>query len=153
MSIENKAWQTAWQNRSLVYGAIKSIGIDRRDPNYEDLVQTGLMQYAKLLAAEPAANNGWIFQKIKWTSLDYLRRRGRCWLDLEISTAKFSIEDYLAIEELLPQLSVFELVILRCHLLNGISLAQLANSTGCSYRTLKRKKADLCRHLRSSLTS
>lgn len=39
MSIEEKHWQTAWQNRSLVYGAVKRAGVSRQDPDYEDLIQ------------------------------------------------------------------------------------------------------------------
>ncbi|MCI1290592.1 MAG: hypothetical protein LKG31_03310 [Lactobacillus sp.] len=153
MSIEEKNWQTAWQNRGLVYGAIKQAGVNRQDPDYEDLIQAGIMQYAKILANDHKITNGWIFQKVKWSSIDFLRRRNKTWEDLSCDSSKLRSSDYLTIEALLPQLSALELIILRRHLLGPENLSDLAAATGRSYRTIKRTKANLCRRLRSSLTS
>lgn len=152
MNIQTQTWQTAWDNRGLIYGALKRAGIQTSDRDYEDLVQEGLIFYAQCLASKQDPDLGLIFQKLCWRSLDYLRKRSGAQCPPPEYHQPLSLHDYLALEAALPQLTRQELWLLRRHLLNGESLVRLSREANCSCRTLRRVKGELCRHLRSILT-
>jgi hypothetical protein len=153
MSIQTNNWQTVWNNRGLVYGAVKRAGISRDDRDYEDLIQAGLILYAEMLAkSNSQLNHGLIFQAVKWRSLDYVRRRNYRPEGINERGRHLSPADYLTIEAMLPSFSQLELLIFQEHLLAGVNLRQLVTISGVSYRTLKRTKSNICRRFRSSLT-
>lgn len=152
MSIQTRDWQTVWDNRGLVYGAVKRAGISRTDRDYEDVIQNGLLLYASMLAENNQSDPGLIFQIIKWRSLDYIRARNRKIENFNGQNRRLSPADYLTIEAMLQDFSRLELLIFQKHLLAGERLKNLSEISGYSYRTLVRTKSQLCQRFRSSLT-
>ncbi|EXJ23350.1 hypothetical protein ADIAL_1258 [Alkalibacterium sp. AK22] len=70
----------------IVYGAVKTCGIRYDHPDYDDLVQTGLIKLVEAYQTYPEdllqeeyiyQFTGYAFQKVRWALIDELRKTSR----------------------------------------------------------------------------
>ena len=47
--IKEENFSKAWENRRLIYGAIKAAGVRKDYQEYADLIQDGVLIYARML--------------------------------------------------------------------------------------------------------
>ena len=73
--IKEENFIKAWENRRLVYGAIKAAGVRKDYQEYADLIQDGALIYAGMLEKSQGQDiDRLAFKKIIWHTLDELRR-------------------------------------------------------------------------------
>ena len=73
--IKEENFSKAWENRRLIYGAIKAAGVRKDYQEYADLVQDGVLIYAGMLEKSPDQDiDRLAFKKILWHTLDELRK-------------------------------------------------------------------------------
>lgn len=163
-SISTPSFEIALANIKVVYGAVKAAGVWTTASDYEDYVQEGLIMYAKILdhfkdtKLELAEINRLAFKKIMWLVIDKLRRQKLAseyfvglddildFKDTTVVQDKSELVELLC--DILPELSVVEVLILQRNLLQGDKITDLVEQTACSYRTLSRAKASLLVKLR-----
>ena len=51
--IKEENFSKAWENRRLIYGAIKAAGVRKDYQEYADLIQDGFLIYAGILEKSP----------------------------------------------------------------------------------------------------
>ena len=73
--IKEENFSKAWENRRLIYGAIKAAGVRKDYQEYADLIQDGVLIYAGMLEKSPDQDiDRLAFKKILWHTLDELRK-------------------------------------------------------------------------------
>ena len=73
--IKEENFIKAWENRRLVCGAIKAAGVRKDYQEYADLVQDGVLIYARMLEKSQGQDiDRLAFKKILWHTLDELRK-------------------------------------------------------------------------------
>ena len=161
MKISRKAFITAWQNKKLVRGALKSAHVRMDYTNYEDFLQEGIIIYAEMLTRLTGRKRTEVdrlsFRKIIWHTLDLLRKQKRI-TEQEIvfdSAEQVGLlanwNNHLALEKELAQMTQTELMLFFDHLLGGRTISALAEKTGINRVQLQRLKRDLLYHLREVL--
>ena len=161
MKISREAFITAWQNKKLVRGALKSAHVRMEYTNYEDFLQEGIIIYAEMLTRLTGRKRTEVdrlsFRKIIWHTLDLLRKQKRI-TEREIvfdSAEQVGLLDnwnnHLELEQELPQLTQVERMLFFDHLLGGQTISALAQKTGINRVQLQRLKRDLLYHLREVL--
>lgn len=77
--IKEENFSKAWENRRLIYGAIKAAGVRKDYQEYADLIQDGVLIYAGMLEKSQGQDiDRLAFKKIIWHTLDELRKVQRC---------------------------------------------------------------------------
>lgn len=77
--IKEENFSKAWENRRLIYGAIKDTGVRKDYQEYADLIQDGVLIYAGMLEKSQGQDiDRLAFKKIIWHTLDELRKVQRC---------------------------------------------------------------------------
>lgn len=144
----------AIENERLVHGALKKVGVSFIHPDYEDLLQEGLITFAKMVrdfGIDYPNLHLQVFQRIKWQTIDFLRRdqkineRNEVFDDYDFSLfyENKDIDFWLMIQELSQDFSQLEMLIFKEHLLNGVTLSRLARENPLSLRQLHRVKKGL----------
>ncbi|KRL62031.1 sigma-70 family RNA polymerase sigma factor [Lactobacillus psittaci] len=154
---------TAWQDRKLVFGALKKAHVPLNYSAYEDLVHDGIIIYAQTMEENrdkaPEKQRSLAFGRVLWHTIDHLRRNQAgsglfmplaAGMDEVANPFERSIQ-MLIFEELLPQLTPLERIIFKEHLLEKVSLKDLAVKHRVNLRTLRRRKRDLLNKLRVKL--
>lgn len=73
--IKEENFSKAWENRRLIYGAIKAAGVRKDYQEYADLIQDGVLIYAGMLEKSQGQDiDRLAFKKIIWHTLDELRK-------------------------------------------------------------------------------
>lgn len=73
--IKEESFIKAWENRRLIYGAIKAAGVRKDYQEYADLIQDGVLIYAGMLEKSQGQDiDRLAFKKILWHTLDELRK-------------------------------------------------------------------------------
>ena len=73
--IKEENFSKAWENRRLIYGAIKAAGVRKDYQEYADLIQDGVLIYAGILEKSQGQDiDRLAFKKIIWHTLDELRK-------------------------------------------------------------------------------
>lgn len=73
--IKEENFSKAWENRRLIYGAIKAAGVRKDYQEYADLIQDGVLIYAGMLEKSQGQDiDRLAFKKILWHTLDELRK-------------------------------------------------------------------------------
>lgn len=149
----------AWENQRLVAGALKAASVRYDYVIYEDLLQEGIVLYAKLLEQWPEKSQNEIdklaFRKIIWQTIDELRKLQRHDEHVVTLDPEFELEDkvsdwecYVVLKDEIKVLSAIELKILFEHLLGDKTITKLAQENCLSRVNLQRIKRKLLLKLR-----
>lgn len=150
----------ALKNERLVHGALKKAGATYFHRDYEDLLHEGLITFANMfceLGEDHPNLHLQVFQRITWQTIDFLRRESRINEKNEIlENYDFSLfyenEDrdfWLMIQEISQNFNYLERLVFQEHLLNGVTLTQLARENPVSLRQLHRVKTSVVTSLRN----
>lgn len=156
--ISQEAFLKAWKNKKLVAGALKAAHVYPSFSYYEDYLQEGIIVYAQMLEKHADRSQVEIdklsFRKIIWYVMDQLRK---CQRDsekcqkmdetMEIGENE-SIDVILFLQEVFPNCSEQEKILLKSHFLQGEKITKISERTGIARRTLQRKKKALKEKLR-----
>lgn len=151
----------ALDHRALIQGALKRGHIVLGQTIFDDALQESYLLYAQTWAhsqLELKQFNPFIFQKIVWRALDWWRAQAAHrqiihdsflpqQLTVNATTANI-IDHWLAVEQLVPQLTKLQLIILQQHFCQGITLKNLAPQLKVSERYLRQQRAHLRQQLR-----
>lgn len=73
-----EAFEFALENQKLIYKALRQLGYERRHPDFEDMVQVGIILLAEMYAQDQKEGTqrsmGHYFQGIKWRIIDEYRK-------------------------------------------------------------------------------
>ncbi|KRM20165.1 hypothetical protein FC40_GL000329 [Ligilactobacillus hayakitensis DSM 18933 = JCM 14209] len=73
-----EAFEFALENQKLIYKALRQLGYERRHPDFEDMVQVGIILLAEMYAQDQKEGRqrsmGYYFQGIKWRIIDEYRK-------------------------------------------------------------------------------
>ena len=155
-----KYFEEAWKNRKLVGGALKTAHVRPDYHLYEDLLQEGVILYAKMLSKLDGQKtrteiDKLSFKKLLWHIIDTLRREQRvCERNTAIDKAydlgeAAAWDNLVALKNEAKKLSHLEQVILFEHLLEKKTITQLVEECGVPRITLKRLKKQLLGKLRA----
>ena len=155
-----KYFEEAWKNRKLVGGALKAAHVRPDYHLYEDLLQEGVILYAKMLSKLDGQKtrteiDKLSFKKLRWHIIDTLRREQRvCERNTAIDKAydlgeAAAWDNLVALKNEAKKLSHLEQVILFEHLLEKKTITQLVEECGVPRITLKRLKKQLLGKLRA----
>ncbi|MGX4644621.1 hypothetical protein [Holzapfeliella sp. JNUCC 80] len=155
-----QAFNQALSNSRVIHGAIKAAGIYHYRMDYQDFVQDGIINYAKVYKKyhsqeELTKINQLAFQKIKWQAIDQLRKQMR--QSVEVTTTEeqwglFEESSQLEIADVINQLSfkIQDKKRLIAIFDSGYSMCYLAQKEKISTKYLQRLKQELRRQLTNS---
>ena len=155
-----KDFEEALKNRKLVGGALKSAHVRPDYHLYEDLLQEGVILYAKMLSKLDGQKtrteiDKLSFKKLLWHIIDTLRLEQRvCEHNTTIDEVynlgeAAAWNNLVALKNEAKKLSQLEQVILFEHLLEKKTITQLVEECGVPRITLKRLKKQLLGKLRA----
>lgn len=157
--IKEENFIKAWENRRLVYGAIKAAGVRKDYQEYADLVQDGVLIYAGML--EESHNQDvdrLAFRKILWHTLDELRKAQRreerseeINNEFEFKKEKIEWDNLIILKDKVKELNGIEKLVFFEHLVAQKEITNLVEVAGCSRRTLQRVKKNLLLKLKNTL--
>ncbi|GGV12539.1 hypothetical protein [Lactobacillus acetotolerans] len=161
MKISQKNFLTAWENRKLVYGAMKKLHIYKDYSDYEDLLQDGVCLYAQMLEEHPDMSREEVdklsFRKIIWNTTDRLRKiqrndEHRCNV-LECSNLAEAVhwDDLIVLKDEVNKMSKIEQIIFFEHLLFENTFSSLVIKYGINRKQLQRLKHKLLIKLQCTL--
>lgn len=152
-----QAFNQALLNSQVIHGAIKAAGIYHYRIDYQDFVQEGMINYAKVYKKyhtqeELTKINQLAFQKIKWQAIDQLRKQMR--QSVEVMTTEeqwglFEENSQFEIADVINQLSFKSQDKQRLIAIfdSGYSMRDLAKQEAVSTKYLQRLKQELRRQL------
>ena len=157
--IKEENFSKAWENRRLIYGAIKAAGVRKDYQEYADLVQDGVLIYAGMLEKSQGQNiDRLAFKKILWHTLDELRKVQRreerseeINNELELNKEKIEWDNLIILKDKVEELNGIEKLVFFEHLLAQKEITNLVEVAGCSRRTLQRVKKNLLFKLKQAL--
>lgn len=157
--IKEENFIKAWENRRLVCGAIKAAGVRKDYQEYADLVQDGVLIYARMLEnSQDHDIDRLAFKKILWHTLDELRKIQRreerseeINNELEFKKEKIEWDNLIILKDKVKELNGIEKLVFFEHLLAQKEITNLVEVAGCSRRTLQRVKKNLLVKLRKAL--
>ncbi len=159
--IKEENFSKAWENRRLIYGAIKAAGVRKDYQEYADLIQDGVLIYAGMLEKSQGQDiDRLAFKKILWHTLDELRKVQRCEekseeINNELAFKKEKIEwdNLIILKDKVKELNGIEKLVFFEHLLAQKEITNLVEVAGCSRRTLQRVKMGLLLKLKNALNN
>ena len=159
--IKEENFSKAWENRRLIYGAIKAAGVRKDYQEYADLVQDGVLIYAGMLEKSPDQDiDRLAFKKILWHTLDELRKVQRreeksedINNELEFKKEKVEWDNLIIFKNKVKELNEIEKLVFSEHLLAQKEITNLVEVAGCSRRTLQRVKMGLLLKLKNALNN
>ena len=157
--IKEESFIKAWENRRLIYGAIKAAGVRKDYQEYADLIQDGVLIYAGILEKSPDQDiDRLAFKKIIWHTLDELRKVQRCEEkseeinnELEFKKEKVEWDNLIILKDKVQELNGIEKLVFFEHLLAQKEITNLVEVAGCLRRTLQRVKKGLLLKLKNAL--
>lgn len=157
--IKEESFIKAWENRRLVWGAIKAAGVRKDYQEYADLVQDGVLIYAGMLEKSPDQDiDRLAFKKILWHTLDELRKVQRreerseeINNEFEFKKEKIEWDNLIILKDKVNQLNGIEKLVFFEHLLAQKEITNLVEVAGGSRRTLQRVKKNLIVKLKNAL--
>ena len=157
--IKEENFSKAWENRRLVYGAIKAAGVRKDYQEYADLIQDGVLIYAGMLEKSQGQDiDRLAFKKIIWHTLDELRKVQRreeksedINNELEFKKEKVEWDNLIIFKNKVKELNEIEKLVFFEHLLAQKEITNLVEVAGCSRRTLQRVKKGLLLKLKNAL--
>lgn len=161
--IKSQNFIKAWNNKKLVAGVLKTIGVQRQYHNYEDLLNEGIILYAECLEAldtvQLAAKDKdkIAFTKIKWRIIDQLRKHKKYNEQQNIADypqISFIIpqhDNFLLLQDEIKSMSPTERLIFSQHWINNKTISEISQQYNLSRSTLQRNKAALRLRLREKL--
>ena len=157
--IKEESFIKAWENRRLIYGAIKAAGVRKDYQEYADLVQDGVLIYAGMLEKSQGQDiDRLAFKKILWHTLDELRKVQRreeksedINNELEFKKEKVEWDNLIIFKNKVKELNEIEKLVFFEHLLAQKEITNLVEVAGCSRRTLQRVKMGLLLKLKNAL--
>ena len=157
--IKEENFSKAWENRRLIYGAIKAAGVRKDYQEYADLIQDGVLIYAGMLEKSPDQDiDRLAFKKIIWHTLDELRKVQRreekseeINNELEFKKEKVEWDNLIILKNKVKELNEIEKLVFFEHLLAQKEITNLVEVAGCSRQTLQRVKKGLLLKLKNAL--
>ena len=157
--IKEENFIKAWENRRLIYGAIKAAGVRKDYQEYADLIQDGVLIYAGMLEKSQDHDiDRLAFKKILWHTLDELRKFQRREerseeINNELAFKKEKIEwnNLIILKNKVKKLNEIEKLVFFKHLLAQKEITNLVEVAGCSRQTLQRVKMGLLLKLKNAL--
>lgn len=157
--IKEENFSKAWENRRLIYGAIKAAGVRKDYQEYADLIQDGVLIYAGMLEKSPDQDiDRLAFKKIIWHTLDELRKVQRreeksedINNELEFKKEKVEWDNLIIFKNKVKELNEIEKLVFFEHLLAQKEITNLVEVAGCSRQTLQRVKMGLLLKLKNAL--
>ena len=157
--IKEENFSKAWENRRLIYGAIKAAGVRKDYQEYADLIQDGVLIYAGMLEKSPDQDiDRLAFKKILWHTLDELRKVQRreeksedINNELEFKKEKVEWDNLIILKDKVQELNGIEKLVFFEHLLAQKEITNLVEVAGCLRRTLQRVKKNLLVKLKNAL--
>ena len=157
--IKEENFSKAWENRRLIYGAIKAAGVRKDYQEYADLIQDGVLIYAGMLEKSQGQDiDRLAFKKILWHTLDELRKVQRreekseeINNELEFKKEKVEWDNLIILKNKVKELNEIEKLVFFEHLLAQKEITNLVEVAGCSRRTLQRVKKGLLLKLKNAL--
>ena len=157
--IKEENFSKAWENRRLIYGAIKAAGVRKDYQEYADLVQDGVLIYAGILEKSPDQDiERLAFKKIIWHTLDELRKVQRreekseeINNELEFKKEKVEWDNLIIFKNKVKELNEIEKLVFFEQLLAQKEITNLVELAGCSRRTLQKVKKFLLLKLKNAL--
>lgn len=157
--IKEENFSKAWENRRLIYGAIKAAGVRKDYQEYADLIQDGVLIYAGMLEKSQGQDiDRLAFKKILWHTLDELRKVQRreeksedINNELEFKKEKVEWDNLIIFKNKVKELNEIEKLVFFEHLLAQKEITNLVEVAGCSRRTLQRVKKGLLLKLKNAL--
>ena len=157
--IKEENFSKAWENRRLIYGAIKAAGVRKDYQEYADLIQDGVLIYAGMLEKSQGQDiDRLAFKKILWHTLDELRKVQRREerseeINNELAFKKEKIEwnNLIILKNKVKKLNEIEKLVFFKHLLAQKEITNLVEVAGYSRRTLQRVKKGLLLKLKNAL--
>ena len=157
--IKEENFSKAWENRRLIYGAIKAAGVRKDYQEYADLVQDGVLIYAGMLEKSQGQDiDRLAFKKILWHTLDELRKVQRHEerseeINNELAFKKEKIEwdNLIILKDKVKELNGIEKLVFFEHLLAQKEITNLVEVAGCSRQTLQKVKMGLLLKLKNAL--
>ena len=157
--IKEENFSKAWENRRLIYGAIKAAGVRKDYQEYADLIQDGVLIYAGMLEKSQGQDiDRLAFKKILWHTLDELRKVQRreerseeINNELEFKKEKIEWDNLIILKDKVQELNGIEKLVFFEHLLAQKEITNLVEVAGCSRRTLQRVKKNLLVKLKNAL--
>lgn len=157
--IKEESFIKAWENRRLIYGAIKAAGVRKDYQEYADLIQDGVLIYAGMLEKSQGQDiDRLAFKKILWHTLDELRkvqrreeRNEEINNELAFKKEKIEWDNLIILKDKVKELNGIEKLVFFEHLLAQKEITNLVEVAGCSRRTLQRVKMGLLLKLKNAL--
>ena len=157
--IKEENFSKAWENRRLIYGAIKAAGVRKDYQEYADLIQDGVLIYAGMLEKSQGQDiDRLAFKKIIWHTLDKLRKVQRreekseeINNELEFKKEKIEWDNLIILKDKVQELNGIEKLLFFEHLLAQKEITNLVEVAGCPRRTLQRVKMGLLLKLKNAL--
>ena len=157
--IKEENFSKAWENRRLIYGAIKAAGVRKDYQEYADLVQNGVLIYAGILEKSQGQDiDRLAFKKIIWHTLDELRkvqrreeRNEEINNELAFKKEKIEWDNLIILKDKVKELNGIEKLVFFEHLLAQKEITNLVEVAGCSRQTLQRVKMGLLLKLKNAL--
>ena len=157
--IKEENFSKAWENRRLIYGAIKAAGVRKDYQEYADLIQDGVLIYAGMLEKSQGQDiDRLAFKKIIWHTLDELRKVQRreekseeINNELKFKKEKVEWDNLIILKNKVKELNEIEKLVFFEHLLAQKEITNLVEVAGCSRRTLQRVKKGLLLKLKNAL--
>lgn len=157
--IKEENFSKAWENRRLIYGAIKAAGVRKDYQEYADLIQDGVLIYAGMLEKSQGQDiDRLAFKKILWHTLDELRKVQRheerseeINNELEFKKEKIEWDNLIILKDKVKELNGIEKLVFFEHLLAQKEITNLVEVAGYSRRTLQRVKKGLLLKLKNAL--
>lgn len=151
--ITEGSFNYAITNIRVVYGAIKAASVYQRVDYYEDLVQEGLITFAKIVEEHGPNESSRVlaFQKIKWQTIDFLRCEqkrnsyGHVELneELVLNYAGVNPDLILQVNAAVAAASPVEQMVFVEHLIKGRRICELTPEYTISKSSLSRAKKNL----------
>ena len=157
--IKEENFSKAWENRRLIYGAIKAAGVRKDYQEYADLIQDGVLIYAGILEKSQGQDiDRLAFKKIIWHTLDELRkvqrreeRNEEINNELAFKKEKIEWDNLIILKDKVKELNGIEKLVFFEHLLAQKEITNLVEVAGCSRQTLQRVKMGLLLKLKNAL--
>ena len=153
--IKEENFSKAWENRRLIYGAIKAAGVRKDYQEYADLIQDGVLIYAGMLEKSQGQDiDRLAFKKILWHTLDELRkvqRREEINNELAFKKEKIEWNNLIILKNKVKKLNEIEKLVFFKHLLAQKEITNLVEVAGCSRQTFQRVKMGLLLKLKNAL--
>ena len=157
--IKEESFIKAWENRRLIYGAIKAAGVRKDYQEYADLIQDGVLIYAGMLEKSQGQDiDRLAFKKILWHTLDELRKVQRreekseeINNELEFKKEKVEWDNLIIFKNKVKELNEIEKLVFFEQLLAQKEITNLVELAGCSRQTLQRVKKGLLLKLKNAL--